>query len=84
MKIDTNSSFSSKSCKFDFLSWCTILRALLCILLILLFRPLLWYIQTNGQELDWDVIKVLNKIRYLRCDKYCEILDSVSSFWLAF
>ena len=30
------------------------------------------------------MIKVLNKIRFLCCDKYCEILDNARSFWLAF
>ena len=31
-----------------------------------------------------NFIKVLNKIRFLCCDKYCEILDDACSFWLAF
>ena len=48
MWIDTDLPICIKSCKFDFLSRYTILKDLLCILLILSFRPLLCHIQTNG------------------------------------
>ena len=60
------------------------LKALLCILLIFMFEPLLCHIQINGQKLNCGIIKVLNKIRFLCCDKYCEILDNACSFLLAF
>ena len=48
--------------------------------LILLFRPLLWHIQTNVQQLNCEIIKILNKICFLCCDKYCgnrfSVIDS--------
>ena len=58
-------SFLSKFSKTDFLSWCTILRARSCKLFILLFGPLLWYIHTNGQWLNCEVINVLKSILFL-------------------
>ena len=59
-----------------FFFWYTILKALLCVLLILLFRPLFWHIQNKQQKLncdvEWDLL--------LCCDKYCETLDKSYSF----
>ena len=84
MWIDTDFSIYSKSRKSCFLSRYTIFRVLLCILLIVVFRLLLRHMQTNGQQLNRKVIKVLNKIDLWCCDKYCEILDNTCRFWLAF
>ena len=80
---ETDLFFCSNFSKLDFLFWYNILRALWCLLLILL-KVQLWPIQTNGQPLNWKVTNVLNKIRFLFGDKYCDIQDNARSFWLEF
>ena len=80
---ETDLPFCNNFSNLDFLSWHNILRALWCMLLILL-KVQLWHIQTNGQSLNWKVTNVLNKIRFLFGDKYCDIQDNARSFWQDF
>ena len=49
-------------------------------MLLILLKGQLWHIQTNGQSLSWKVTNVLNKIRFLFGDKYCDIQDNARSF----
>ena len=83
ISTETNLSFCNNFPKLDFLSWYNILRALWCMLLILL-KVQLWHIQTNGQSLNWKVRNVLNKIPFLFGGIYCDIQDNAHSFWLNF
>ena len=76
---ETDLSFCNNFSKLDFLSWYSILRALWCMLLILL-KVRLWHIQTNSQWLNWKVTNVLNKRHFLFGDKYCDIQDNACSF----
>ena len=80
---ETDLSFSNHLSKRDFLSRYNILRALWCMLLILL-KVQLWHIQTNGQPLNLKITNVLNKICFLFDDKYCDIQDNARSCWLDF
>ena len=81
---ETDLPFCNNFSNLDFLSWHNILRALWCMLLILL-KVQLWHIQTNEQlSLNWKVTNVLNKIRFLFGDKYCDIQDNARSFWQDF
>ena len=77
---ETDLSFCNNFSKLDFLSWYNILRALWCMLLILL-NAQLWHIQTNGQSLNWKVTNALNKMPFLFGDKCCDIQDNARSFW---
>ena len=48
-------------------------------MLLILLKVQLWHIQTNEQlSLNWKVTNVLNKIRFLFGDKYCDIQDARS------
>ena len=49
-------------------------------MLLILLKGQLWHIKTNGQSLSWKVTNVLNKIRFLFGDKYCDIQDNARSF----
>ena len=49
-------------------------------MLLILLKVQLWHIQTDVQLLNWKVANVLNKIRFLFGDKYCEIQDNACSF----
>ena len=69
---ETDLSFCNNFSKRDCLSWYNILRALWCVLLILL-KIQLRHIQNNGQSLSWKVTNILNKIRFLFGDNYCDI-----------
>ena len=51
-------------------------------MLLILLNVQLWHIQTIGQSLNWKVTNVLNKIRFLFGDKYCDIQDNARSFLL--
>ena len=69
--------------KVEIISSYEILKALSCMVLILLFADLLWNIQTNGQYSNWDLIK--DYMITQRCFKliYRETRDKAWSFWLA-
>ena len=49
-----------------FRNWIFFLNTLSCMLLILLFKPLLWHIQTIEQWLNWEILKDLNVFHYLQ------------------
>ena len=49
-------------------------------MLLILLKVQLWHIQTNGQSLNWKVINILNKMRFLFGDIYCDIQDNARSF----
>ena len=46
-------------------------------LLIFLFKPLPWHIQTIGQLLNFEIVKDLKSIRFLSLEMYFAILDNV-------
>ena len=74
---ETDLPFCNHFSKRDFLSRYNILRALWCMLLILL-KVQRGHIQTNGQPLNLKITNVLNKIRFLFGDKYCDIQTVIS------
>ena len=57
---------------------------LMPILFILLFKDLLWNIQTKGQYPNWEKINAFMILRLWPMSIYRDILASACSFWLTY